>query len=46
MGKKADLIAVQNNFGAFEDTHDSGAKVGLGEGDVVRCQTYAAAQIR
>lgn len=46
MGKKADLIAVQNNFGAFEATHDLGAKVGLGERDVVRCQTYAAAQIR
>lgn len=38
MGEKADLIAVQNKFGAFEDTHDLGAKVGLGEGDVVRCQ--------
>lgn len=36
MGKKADLIAVQNKFGAFEDT---GAKVGLVEGVVVRCQT-------
>lgn len=36
MGKKADLIAVQNKFGAFEDTHDLGAKVGLGEGAVVR----------
>lgn len=46
MGKKADLIAVQNKFGAFEDTHDSGAKVGLVKGDVVRCQTYAATQIR
>lgn len=45
MGKKADLIAVQNKFGAFEDTHDLGAKVGLGEGDVVGCQTYDAAQI-